>query len=94
MKKVSDARATVTIRRPNGAEETVDASKYGNMCQALADKISDATNKAGKGVVIAWTYTPAVYEKTAEEIAADNKAANEIEEYDNSRAKVLAALNA
>jgi len=71
MKQVKPMSATVTIRRPNGDIETVDASKYGAMSQTLADKISAATNAAGKGVVIAWTFTPAEYEKTTEEIARE-----------------------
>jgi len=88
-KMITPAKATVTMKRPNGQIETVDASKFGNMCQALADKISEASSKAGKGVVISWTYTPAAYEKTAEEIAKDEAMAG----YYRARMDTLKALN-
>jgi hypothetical protein len=76
MKLVKAMTATVTMKRPNGDIETVDASKFGNMSQTLADKISEASNKAGKGVVIAWTYTPAEYEQTEAEKAHDAEMAD------------------
>ncbi|HQM87630.1 MAG TPA: hypothetical protein PLC01_07230 [Methylotenera sp.] len=71
MKLVKPMSATVTMKRPDGTIETVDATKFGTMSQTLADKISEASNKAGKGIVISWTFSPAEYEKTAEEIARD-----------------------
>ncbi len=83
MKQMS---ATVTIRRPNGDIETVDASKYGTMSQTLADKISAATKAAGRGEVIGWSYEAPEYKMTNNDKA--EKA------YDTHRANVLNALNA
>lgn len=90
MKLVKALVATVSIKRPSGIVEVVDASKYGTMSQTLADKISAATNAAGKGVVVAWTFEAPEYEYTVEEIAHEAEMAN----YDKSRDATLKALNA
>jgi hypothetical protein len=93
MKIVKPISATVTMKRSDGTIEIVDASKFGNMCQELADKISAASQKAGKGVVIAWTFEPAVYEKTAEELAKIAKQVAEIADYDAHTAKMRKAMS-
>lgn len=89
MKQIKPMTATVTIKRPNGLLETVDASKYGTMSQTLADKISAATSAAGKGVVVGWSFEAATYELDAVELAHDA----EMADYDKSRDATLKALN-
>ena len=80
-------KATVTIKRPNGVIETLDVTaKFGTMNQTLADKISEQTKAAGRGVVIAWSYEAPEYKMT------ENDKANA--EYDKSRAATIKALNA
>lgn len=63
MKKISDGRRELDIRRPDGTTETVDVSeRFMHLNDILIDKIRTATRNAGRGEVISYRNIEAVFE--------------------------------
>jgi len=65
MIKITDSKIELTVRRPEGNIETVDVSAKFRGCwnKQLFAQIQAATAKAGKGEVLSYTETEAVWEK-------------------------------
>lgn len=63
MKKISDGRRELEIRRPDGNIETVDVSeRFMHLTDILVDKIRTATRDAGRGELIAYRNIEPVFE--------------------------------
>jgi len=73
---MTNAKATATVKRPNGQIETVDvtaawAKLHQHSETELLSYLKAATAKAGRGEVLSVECEKPVYVKTANEIAVD-----------------------
>lgn len=66
MKKVSEARLTLTVRRPDGSIETTERpdilAKYPRYTEALHKAMVAGYKKSGKGLLIGYNFTEAVFQ--------------------------------